>query len=272
MVGLARLDLVRSAAVEAFWLAAHLAAYPAGALGDAVLRNDLAGHRPHRLDDLPLRERGYVATAVAATGRPVVLVHGLIDNRSAFPVLGRGLRRRGFDRVVAYDYSPRTSDLRVAAAGLGTWVDELLRSTGEPQVHLVGHSLGGLVGRYYVQCLGGSERVDTLVTLGTPHAGTRTAALLPSSLGRQLRPGSSLLAELEAPVDRCPTRMVAIWSDVDQVVRPVRSATITHPGLVAHNVRVGSVGHWSLPMDRRVVGLVAAGLVGVPRPTKLSLS
>jgi triacylglycerol esterase/lipase EstA (alpha/beta hydrolase family) len=47
--------------------------------------------------------------------------------------------------------------------------------------------MGGLVARYYVQRLGGDERVHTLVTLGTPHAGTRWARALPHPVVRQLK-------------------------------------------------------------------------------------
>ena len=52
--------------------------------------------------------------------------------------------------------------------------------TGAQQVHVVGHSLGGLVARYHVQRLSGDARVHTLVALGTPHQGTMAAYLLPT--------------------------------------------------------------------------------------------
>ncbi|MFF1510102.1 hypothetical protein [Streptomyces sp. NPDC058326] len=45
----------------------------------------------------------------------------------------------------------------------------------EPKVILVCHSMGGLVGRYYLECLGGRETARTLVTLGTPHRGAAKA-------------------------------------------------------------------------------------------------
>ncbi|WP_324274364.1 esterase/lipase family protein [Blastococcus brunescens] len=38
-------------------------------------------------------------------------------------------------------------------------------------MHVVGHSLGGLIARYHVQRQGGDRRVESLVTLGTPHEG-----------------------------------------------------------------------------------------------------
>src|SRR5450759_302750 len=120
-------------------------------------------------------------------------------------------------------------------------------------VHGIGHSLGGLIARYYVTRLGGHERVHTLVTLGTPHGGTFNAYALPSSLCRQLRPGSALMRELSAAVPDCGTRFVAYWSDLDQMVFPQRNAMLNHPDLTVHNIEIHATGHMSLPINGDVV-------------------
>src|SRR5437870_13355800 len=51
-------------------------------------------------------------------------------------------------------------------------VEQLACDHPGERIDLVGHSQGGLVGRYYVQKLNGAHRVRHLVTLGTPHRGT----------------------------------------------------------------------------------------------------
>jgi triacylglycerol lipase len=95
--------------------------------------------------------------------------------------------------------------------------------------------------------------VHTLCTLGSPHAGTLAAHLLPHRLVRQLRPGSELLAELAAPAPGCRTRFVAFWSDLDQLIVPKQAARVDHEDLQARNVLLRGVGHMSLPIDGRVV-------------------
>ena len=120
-------------------------------------------------------QRGLVISDVEAAGTPILLVHGMVDNRSIFTVLRLGLRRRGFGRVTTMNYSPLTSDIRVAAAQLAEEVEALVAETGYERIHVIGHSMGGLIARYYVTRLGGDERVHTLVTLGTPHHGTYIA-------------------------------------------------------------------------------------------------
>ncbi|MBA8974423.1 hypothetical protein GTW38_20490 [Streptomyces sp. SID7804] len=48
----------------------------------------------------------------------------------------------------------------------------------DPKVLLVCHSTGGLIGRHYLECLGGRTTARALVTLGTPHQGVARAARL----------------------------------------------------------------------------------------------
>ena len=89
------------------------------------------------------------------------------------------------------NYSILTGDVRVAAARLARRSRRSCAETGYERIHVVGHSMGGLVARYYVTRLGGDERVHTLVTLG--HAacrhlhGIRLDRPLTGSCGRTVR-------------------------------------------------------------------------------------
>ena len=249
---------LKGTARELAWITAHGALYPFGLGGEK--RREKARDELDRftLGDLPPVQRGLVMGDVVAAGTPIVLVHGLVDNRSIFTLLRRALRRRGFGRVMTLNYSPLTQDVRTVAQRLGALIERTCEETGYERVHVVGHSLGGLVARYYVQRLGGDARVHTLCTLGSPHAGTSAARLIPQRLVKQLRPGSELLQELDAPAPGLRTRFVAFWSDLDQLIVPKRSARIDHPDLSARNVLLRGVGHMSLPIDGRVVREIAA--------------
>ena len=219
--------------------------------------------RHEHLADLSPVQRGLVVGDVEAAGTPIILIHGIVDNRTVFALLSRGLRRRGFGRVVNVNYSSITGDVRLLADRLGTIVEQVCEETGYERVHVVGHSLGGLVARYYVQRLGGDARVHTLVTLGSPHNGTIPAYVLPHPLVRQLRPGSDVVRELAEPAPGCRTRFVAVWSDLDQMIVPKQSARIVHPDLQARNVFVRGVGHLSLPVDGRVVHEICTTLAHI---------
>ncbi len=247
---------LRGAAVEAAWVAAHVFTYPLGVAQEKA--RDTVDR--FTLDGLPPVQRGLLIGDVEAAGTPILLVHGIMDNRSIFTLLRRGLRRRGFGRVTTMNYQVLTQDVRAAARQLGATVEMLCEATGYERIHVVGHSLGGVIARYYVQRLGGDARVHTLVTLGSPHSGTHAARLLPQRVVRQLVPGSGLMRELAEPVAECRTRFVAFWSDLDPLIVPKRNARITHDDLRVRNVFVRGVGHMSLPIHGRVVHEICATL------------
>jgi triacylglycerol lipase len=246
---------IRGLAVEWAWLTAHLAVYPAG-----FVREHLHAPTGHRTDPLPPLHRSLVVTDVEAAGTPILLLHGIMDNRSVFTVFRRALRRRGFGVVHAVNYSLFTEDIRTAAHRLSQQVDELRELAGAERVHIVGHSLGGMIARYYVQRMGGAAAVDTLVTLGSPHGGTLAAHLLPTPLARQLRPGSDVIAELARPAPACDTRFLVVWSRMDQMVLPQRNGRLRHPDLDVEELEICDLGHLSLPIDPRTVHWVAAAL------------
>ena len=254
------LDLLRAAsglAIEAGWATAHLMMYPLG-LFSAPSPLD-SGH--HDLRGLSPEQRGLLNHGVEAAETPILLVHGIIDNHAIFTVMDRALRRRGFQTLATYDYGLFTQNIPRAAQRLGEAIEQLSAATGYERIHVIGHSLGGLIARYFVQRLGGDSRVHTLVTLGTPHQGTQlawAASLLP--LVRQLTPGSPVIRELAEPAQGCRTRFIAFFSDIDHLVVPGRNARIDHPDLNVQNIAALGVGHLSMPNNRKIAFTIAQAL------------
>lgn len=244
------------AAVEIVWASTHLSLYPFGA------------RRPHRgpvgqgyrIEHLSPMQRGMFVSGVTELGTPILLLHGLADNHSIFALLRRGLLRRGFSQIFAMNYSVRTKDVRTLAVQLAEEIETIVEETGYERIHVVAHSLGGVIGRYYVTRLGGDERVHTLVTLGAPHSGTLLAHIAPTPLARQLRPASPLMMELNQPVPGCRTRVVAFWSDTDEAIVPAVNASLEQEGVSTTNIRLRGVGHISLPILPSVVHRIARSL------------
>lgn len=247
---------------EAAWIAAHVVTYPLGALPGSAERT-----RRRRGNARAAGQRGLLRHDPTTATTPILLVHGIVDNHSIFTRLDRVLRSRGFATVAAHDYGLLTADVAVAAAALGDTVRALAAATGHERVHVVGHSLGGLLARWFVQRQGGDAVVDTLVTLGTPHGGTELARLAPLvpllPMTRELAPGSAVVRALAEPAPGCRTRFVAYASDIDHLVLPHRNARVEHPDLDATNVDVHGVGHLSMPNHRalayEIADLLAAG-------------
>ncbi|GGX38505.1 esterase/lipase family protein [Streptomyces fructofermentans] len=246
------LALLKATALEIAILAGHLLLYPSGITPERR-PVPLPSRTPAGLpgaDTAGLPDPTRLPTPAKP---PVVLLHGFIDNRSVFVLLRRSLIQHGRHQIESLNYSPLTCDIRTAAELLGRHIEEICERTGHQQVDVVGHSLGGLIARYYAQCLGGDVRIRTLVTLGTPHSGTLVAPLMNAHpIVRQMRPDSAVLEDLRQPAPHCRTRFVSFWSDLDQLMDPLESACIEHPDLLTQNVRVSGIGHLALPVHPAV--------------------
>lgn len=185
---------------------------------------------------------------------PVVLVHGFGHNRSAWTVLDRHLRKAGFTNVHTLNYNPFVRDVPDIANRLKERIELIRAMTGAEKVHVVGHSLGGIVIRWFVQELGGDAVVDTAITVASPHAGTVAAQAgtpLAGRLGRtarQLLPGSSVISALNEEPLSSSVRWIAYYSNLDLLVQPCASAKL--PG--ATNLLVKDHGHMSILLSPRV--------------------
>jgi hypothetical protein len=223
------LGLVR----EALLTSVHAATYPLGVFPSTPLTREAV--------DPPVRRR------------PVMLVHGWIHNRSAFLLMQQRLRRAGLGPLHTFEYQSVTGDLDRIARRLGPAVEQLVGRSPRGDCVLIGHSMGGLIARQYVQELGGDALVDTVVTMGTPHRGTWTAWFGVGRAIEQCRPGSAYLRRLDHGARSGLARWITYYSDLDFMITPAISAKLLHPALHAENVRVRDVGHLSLLLSRPVL-------------------
>jgi len=117
-------------------------------------------------DDTPLTPNGIVDEVVVV---PNLIRQEQYSRLSDFLVESLGYQR-GVDLLeFAYDWR---QDVRKSARKLG----EAIAAWGvTPPVTIIGHSLGTLVTRYFVERLGGSRLVDKLLLMGGPHQGAPEA-------------------------------------------------------------------------------------------------
>jgi pimeloyl-ACP methyl ester carboxylesterase len=133
------------------------------------------------------------------SGERVVLVHGLWMNGTELGVLGYRLRHEHRFDVRTFSYPTLQGEVASICAALAEFAAE---AGGEGRVHLVGHSLGGLmVYRTLAEC--GAERfAGNAVVLGSPLNGSKAAR--GASRWPMLRPllGPHVLGELAEPCSR----------------------------------------------------------------------
>lgn len=108
----------------------------------------------------------------------VVLLHAAVVSHRSLFVLARRLKNRGF-RIFNLDYPNRKLGVLDCADSLYPMFRDLsvVSARAGGRIHIVGHSMGGLVARHLLQMYQ-PPNFGRLVTLGTPHRGSRLADVL----------------------------------------------------------------------------------------------
>jgi pimeloyl-ACP methyl ester carboxylesterase len=178
---------------------------------------------------------------------PVLLVHGYVCNHRAWDAMAVQLRQAGHP-VLAIDLEPLFTSIDDYAELVEQAVAALCRQTGSPQVALIGHSMGGLAIRAWLRAHG-RQRVARVLTLGTPHVGTKIHAPFASPNGAQMAWHSDWLQALAASESAATRALMRIaLTPQDNIVFPQTEQVL--PG-VPVTVFVG-LGHVELMLHPAV--------------------
>jgi triacylglycerol lipase len=189
--------------------------------------------------------------------RPVLLVHGFGGAKSSWSLVAQALSAQGMS-VDAMTYAPVGNSVEQLADKLVARVQTILSGTGAGKVHLVGHSLGGVIIAQAISDPRLNGRVETVITLGSPFGGSPWAGVLPVvDMVRALRAGSPLLTRLASAPLPDGVRWLSVTASLDVVVPGLRSVP-PHPQ--AETITVDGVGHLGMLLSRRVIGYIADAL------------
>ncbi|MEH2231935.1 MAG: triacylglycerol lipase [Nostoc sp.] len=195
---------------------------------------------------------------------PVLLIHGIDDTEAVFHRMAAQLRLEGCS-VYSLNLVPNNGD--VGLDELAKQVADYVTATFAPEqrLDLVGFSMGGIVSRYYVQRLGGINRVQRFITIASPHYGTVVAygSRRPGCL--QMRPDSIFLKDLNSDaVMLGQLDFTSIWTPYDLMIVPANSSQMP----VGSQVIVPVTLHPWMLTDPRSLAVVTAALA---KPIQLPL-
>jgi len=207
----------------------------------------------------PASHRGVLACLggnAPVQGRlPVLLVHGYLCNHRAWDDVAAALRAAGHP-VLALDLEPVFGPIDDYAGLLQEAATRLLNETGAPRLAAVGHSMGGLVIRAWMR-RHGHERVAQVITLGSPHQGTRIAEMSHTANGAQMVWHSAWVTALQGD-EPPPVRalMHLAWSQHDNIVYPQHQQLLAG----AQSTAFAGVGHLQMLLHPQVIAWLVAQL------------
>jgi triacylglycerol lipase len=155
---------------------------------------------------------------------PVLLVHGISDTESVFSKMADHLRQLDWS-VYAVDLVPNNGEVGLDV--LAEQVADYVAKTFAPEqpIDLLGFSMGGIVSRYFVQRLGGINRVQRFVTISSPHNGTVVAYASQNPGCMQMRPNSPFLQDLNADAQMLQQlNFTSMWTPYDLMIIPTNSS------------------------------------------------
>lgn len=124
-----------------------------------------------------------VRVKVAGAQKIVVFIHGIIgDTYSMTPCVKHAkVKMDGqvksiaemYDLVLGFDYENLNTSIEDNARLLKQRLEAVGLATGHGKtLHIVAHSMGGLVSRWFIEREGGNQMVSHLIMLGTPNGGS----------------------------------------------------------------------------------------------------
>jgi len=192
--------------------------------------------------------------------RPILFVHGLGGHRGNFLPMRSWFALKGRRRT--YSIGLPDDDLIDLGDRFTEIVREVVAVNGlkeDDRIDIVAHSMGGLVARLALLDVGVTNRVHTLVTLGSPHGGTHAARFAGSGRAKELRPDSEVIKRLSVQIPWAgPTRLVCLWSKADPLMQPATTAVMDG----AESEELPDMTHTAYLLDRRAWRAVRAALAG----------
>jgi triacylglycerol lipase len=158
---------------------------------------------------------------------PIIFVHGLYHNHTAWYLYIRWFHRWGWRHMKAVNLRGKFRSIHEFARILAEEVEKVMAESQSDQVDLVGHSMGGLVIRSYLTEDSAQAKIRRVVTLGSPHGGSKMAVLGLGQAAKEMIPGSAFLQSLNQGV-QVPQggRFYSIYTIVDNMVLPNESTKL----------------------------------------------
>jgi hypothetical protein len=181
--------------------------------------------------------------------RPVLLLPGVYEPWHFLRAIGDRLNQAGHPVHVVEAIHYNVQEIRDVAAIAQRYLDE----HGLEHVALVAHSKGGLIGKHMMAIDDTAHRVESLVAIVTPFAGSTMARFMLVRTLRAFLPTDETISRLAANMV-INARITSIYGVFDPQI-PGGSALQG-----ATNVQLPIVGHFRLLVDERVIEQVLAAV------------
>ena len=188
------------------------------------------------------------------TRHPILLVHGYLHHGSAWLYFQHLMEDADVGPTYTINLGSPLLSIEEYAAKVQKKAEQIAEETGDVELVLVGHSMGGLVSAYYALYLAPEGTVRSVATLGSPLQGTTTADFGIGQCAQQMRYQSEFVTALGRDISLSPIPFLHLGSKTDFVIRPNSSALLHGPNSRVYEYE--SMGHMMYLLSQSVVDKV----------------
>lgn len=181
--------------------------------------------------------------------QPILLIQGYLHNSSVWLYHGSKFKKRGLGPIYTINFKKPFSSIEEHALELQNKVEAIQKENNTPDLILIGHSMGGLIGSYYALNLAKGSHITDIISIATPFCGSSFANIGIGQCAKEMEKHSILIEELKRQIENDKNiRFYYITSYTDHLVRP-QSALIGNN--LNNQCMLNGVGHASLLFSKK---------------------
>lgn len=175
---------------------------------------------------------------------PVILIPGISNKWGFLKHLGDSISLKGHPVYVASELKFNFLDIPTSAKIVRNIIDK----NNLKEVVIVGHSKGGLIGKYLLTHENKDGKIKKVIAIGAPFSGSKLAKTSLRKSFKELMPESKILQELNSNT-QVNSKIISIMPAFDNHVWSEKGSRL----LGATNITVPTKGHHKIVFDKDVI-------------------
>ncbi len=178
---------------------------------------------------------------------PIILIPGISNKWGFLKNLGDSISRKGHPVYIAPKLQFNFSDIPTSAK----IIREIIDKNNLEKTIIVGHSKGGLIGKYCLIYENKDNKIKGLIAIATPFSGSRLARTSPRKSFKDLMPKSQILQELNFHKE-VNSKIISVMPEFDNHVWSDKGSFLQE----ATNIKIPIKGHHKILFDKSTISKV----------------
>lgn len=177
---------------------------------------------------------------------PIILIPGISNKWGFLKHLGDSISHKGHPVYIANKLELNFFDIPTSAKIVRSIIDK----NNLEKVIIIGHSKGGIVGKYLLVHENNDDKIIRLIAIAAPFSGTNIVNHLPYKSFKELSPKSRIIKELNSNSNsKVNSKIVSIMPEFDNHVWQEKGSYLEG----ALNIKVSIKGHHKIVFDKDVI-------------------